>query len=368
MKQSNTQWNVATLMAIGLMTLSTMAHAEVAATPPPPVDMFASVNGELIPISTYKGLFAVERQKRFYHMTPPESQFLEFQAEIGQQLIETALMLQEAKRQDIAVDEEWVKRELAQMIAYERLGTTEEEIEQNRERVQATLQDRNRLDQLEKQVRVVAEPTESQIDSFYQQHPDKFTTPGQERVGLILVKVDPWAGADSWEIARLKSSAILESINNGVPFEELARQYSDDATAANGGDMGFQHEGMLGVGVAAAIKELKIGEISRPIQLLEGIAILRLIDRIEPKLNPIPEIVDRLKALWVREEMETVYKRFVAQLVAAADIQYLSEDYKQKVLQRLVEVREKMLADAAMEEAKKAETKSAMEETKKSRD
>ncbi|TAN52653.1 MAG: peptidylprolyl isomerase, partial [Rhodospirillales bacterium] len=63
------------------------------------------------------------------------------------------------------------------------------------------------------------------------------------------------------------------------PFPALARQFSQSATAAGGGDIGWIYEGQLPADLDGVVKTLKTGEVGNPIRTLSGIHILYLIER-----------------------------------------------------------------------------------------
>ena len=74
-----------------------------------------------------------------------------------------------------------------------------------------------------------------------------------------------------------KYQKIIKSINE-IGFKNSASIYSFSDSAKVGGDIGWINENSLNSKINKKIKNLKIGEISKPIILPTGILILKIID------------------------------------------------------------------------------------------
>jgi peptidyl-prolyl cis-trans isomerase SurA len=64
-----------------------------------------------------------------------------------------------------------------------------------------------------------------------------------------------------------------------VPFEQLARQYSDDGSAAKGGDLGWINPGDTVPEFERAMNALKDGEVSGPVQSPFGWHLIQVLAR-----------------------------------------------------------------------------------------
>ena len=51
-------------------------------------------------------------------------------------------------------------------------------------------------------------------------------------------------------------------MKNGAAFSEIAKKYSDDETAATGGELGILTEEQMNKGIRSELKKLKVGETS----------------------------------------------------------------------------------------------------------
>jgi peptidyl-prolyl cis-trans isomerase SurA len=82
--------------------------------------------------------------------------------------------------------------------------------------------------------------------------------------------------------ARHKIDMIEQQLTAGVDFSQLAMDYSEDANASAGGDLGFVPESALNSSDPAlrdTVLKLRVGEISKPIAQRDGYRILKLLGR-----------------------------------------------------------------------------------------
>jgi parvulin-like peptidyl-prolyl isomerase len=136
----------------------------------------------------------------------------------------------------------------------------------------------------------------------------------------ILLAVAPSSGQPAWDAAKREAEAMVKRIRNGADFSEMARLSSQDESAEKGGDMGYLHRGMLPEALHAMIDQLKLGEVSEPIQILEGVGVFRLDDRIPPKLQDFSRVIERSTDLLHRERKEKAWQDFVVKMRGAATI------------------------------------------------
>ncbi len=79
--------------------------------------------------------------------------------------------------------------------------------------------------------------------------------------------------------ARNRLLQLKERIDNGTPFDELARLHSEDASASKGGDLGWLNPGDTVPEFEKAMDALKPGEVSAPIQSPFGWHLIQVLER-----------------------------------------------------------------------------------------
>lgn len=118
---------------------------------------------------------------------------------------------------------------------------------------------------------------------------------------------------------------IRERVINGTArFEDMARQYSSDASASNGGDLGWVYEGDTVPEFARVMDELKPGELSEPVRSPFGWHLIQVLERRTD--NASPERV-RMQARQVLRERRSdeAYQEWLRQLRDRTYVEYRLE-------------------------------------------
>lgn len=286
-------------------------------------DYIAIVGGERISMRQYVGALRKGMRDKFYHGKTPENELKKFRKEVAEGLVTRLLSIQEAKRQGIKPDMKAVKEATDR---FDQSFKDNPDWPAAREQVLKELKEKligdSLAEELEKKIRDIPLPNNTQLKKFYENNKDLFTTPEKIRVSLIMLKVDPSSPSEIWQQANEEARDILERINKGADFADMARIHSSDKSAQDGGDMGYIHTGMLGAGAQKVLDIMEPGEISAPVVLLEGVAIFRLDDRVKPTLNPLEVVKERATKVYLRNEGEKAWNDLIARLKAETKIEY----------------------------------------------
>lgn len=287
-------------------------------------DVVANVNDHVITAEEFQAFFSRARRQTFYHGTPPPAELEAFRVKTLQDLINRLVLLDEATRRGLEPDQGKVEAGM-QQVTQRLQGNPEWEQQKDSALIslRQQLESGDIIRQLEVITRDVGEPSQQELLAYYESHPDTFTEPRQNKVSLILFGVDPSAANEDWELARELAADLIERLRAGEDFATLAQEFSTDPTRANGGDMGYLHQGMLNDQAESALSELAPGEISAPVKTLEGYAVLRLDDIREPVKRPFGEVIARATALWQREEGDRAWKSLIENLRDSASISIL---------------------------------------------
>ena len=87
--------------------------------------------------------------------------------------------------------------------------------------------------------------------------------------------------------AEAGAQQLLAQIQQGAPFEAVARQFSASATAASGGDSGWLTAEELPAAIRPVVDQLSPGEVSQPIATAEGVYLVQLRQRSSGGARPI---------------------------------------------------------------------------------
>jgi parvulin-like peptidyl-prolyl isomerase len=304
-----------------LTFLTPAAHAEDA--PPAAVEqLYATVNGKPITLKEFHVAYGNYLRQKYYHGQVPEDRLAEAKKEVSDLLIERILLLDDAKRRGLSADETQVNKTIA---GYESRYAASPEWQEKRNALlpglKQQLEEQDLLNQMEAIGHKVGEPSETATREYYKTHSDLFTEPEKMRLHTILLKVDPSASKAQWDAAREEANRLIAKLRAGEnSFDELASLHSHDKSAEKGGDMGYLHRGMIPDPVQAQIDAQPLGAVGAPIDVLEGIAIFRLDERIPAKLMAYADVATRAGELLKREQVDNAWKNFVKGLRTAANV------------------------------------------------
>jgi parvulin-like peptidyl-prolyl isomerase len=218
--------------------------------------------------------------------------------------------------------------------------------EQTRDRIIVQAMQRRQLDR-----NVVVSPYK--IDSYYQEHKDRFHVDDQIKLRIIYVKrlppplptppavpvtpvVDgtnpPSAMADTnaatpvvetlppVDTARQLADEIVAKLDKGENFEKLARAYSEGKEAKEGGDWGWIGRDVLRKELNTVAFQLKPSEHSPVIETAEGYYLLQ-VDAVKPAYTkPLTEVRNEVEQLLLQEQHTKMQADWVKELRAKAYI------------------------------------------------
>lgn len=151
--------------------------------------------------------------------------------------------------------------------------------------------------------RVTLSPGE--IKEFYDTHPGEFEGVPEVRARQILVR----AGTTrSEELAKSTMQSIVDQLQQGADFAELAKTYSESSDAAAGGEMDWTRKGRFMARIDNAIFKLEPGQTSDPIQTQLGLHLFKVDEkRVSDGLTyqeAIPRIENYLYKKKVADELK----------------------------------------------------------------
>jgi len=118
-----------------------------------------------------------------------------------------------------------------------------------------------------------------EVEEFFEAYKDSLPKVPEE-VELSQIFVVPKPDTTFEKQTRDKLNAIRDSILAGGDFADFAKRYSQDGSAAGGGDLGWAKRGLVFVPeFEAAVFALKEGEISPVIKTEYGYHIIQLLER-----------------------------------------------------------------------------------------
>ncbi len=137
----------------------------------------------------------------------------------------------------------------------------------------------------------------------------------QQRARHILLRTSPQM---TEKVALARMADILKKIASGqATFEQMARENSQDGSAAKGGDLGFASPGQFVPEFEKVLNGLQAGEMSQPVVSRFGVHLIQLIERREVALTE-QQKRDSVRAQLREQRFEPAYEDWARELRAAA--------------------------------------------------
>ena len=207
----------------------------------------------------------------------------------------------EFRRRSELVHAEYVHIPLAQFEAA--IQPTEDEVkarfESNKDRYR--LPERRVLsyllvDPIELRTKVL--PTGAEVENYYRANPAEFTTPPQVCGRHILVKLKQSADAKEGHddaSAKAMAEAALARLTKGEPFEKVAKEASEDTSAANGGSLGCFGKDQMVPEFSAAAFSLAPGAMSDLVKSSFGYHIIKVDTTLPGSTQPLDQARKRIE-------------------------------------------------------------------------
>ena len=271
--------------------------------------VLAIVNNDAITLSELQEAIAVYRYENRERATESSDQLIQ---QFLTRMIDSRLQVQEAEREKIAIEETEIDEELADRIKKMNLKNREEfeaalkaqgiPLAAIRKRVADELR-RGRI--ISRKVRLRVSVTEDEVAQYLEANRPKLETGLSYHAAHILIVPETGPEDAAWENARIRAGLIRDDLLRGANFAELAKQYSRDASARDGGDLGTLKRGELSQEIEAQILALSPGQISPPYRSALGYHVFRLESKETLEGEGLARVKAQIREILFREKFDT---------------------------------------------------------------
>jgi len=227
---------------------------------------------------------------------PSQEEALSLKLNVIEQLVNNEILLERAKKLNLEASDGEVEDKFTELKS----PFTEEEFQrQLRSRgmgVDDLKRDLRRQLSIQKllnrEVAAKISISDQEVTDFYNANHNQFNVAEpQFRISQIVItpRRDPQIrnrkndDATNEAEAERKAKMLMDKLNSGADFAQLAMDYSEDPnTAATGGDLGYIPESALNQSdpiLKHTVQSLKPGQVSQPMVLKDSIRILKLVAR-----------------------------------------------------------------------------------------
>jgi peptidyl-prolyl cis-trans isomerase SurA len=140
----------------------------------------------------------------------------------------------------------------------------------------------------------------------------------QTRPRHILLRPSPQLSVN---VAKQRLADMRTQIENGsATFENLARQYSEDGSAAQGGDLGWVNPGAFVPEFEQAMNRLSVGGISPPVESRFGVHLIQVVERRETTLDA-KQVREQARNALREQKFEEAYLEWIKELRSRAYVE-----------------------------------------------
>lgn len=179
-------------------------------------------------------------------------------------------------------------------------------------------------EKLREKVASVEDPTDDQIVSYINENLDTYND--ARRSSHILFKVADDATDEESAEVEAKAQEVLDKLNAGeVEFADAAKEYSEDSSADDGGDVGWDKLTTFVTEYQDALSALSTGQMSGLVKTTYGYHIILCTDQFNVEsvssADEIPEAVrDAISSKIKTEEESAKYSTWLNDYIDKADI------------------------------------------------
>ena len=288
----------------------------------------AVVNDEVILLSELEDAFSPLRKQ--YQVSNQGEELVNKLArgkeEVLNQLVETRILLQEARARSIEVSPE----EVAAMFENVKIMfPSEDKFKQALEEqglsptlLSKRLEDQARIKRLvEQEVKLRISVDGEEARQYYETNRDKFFHGIQYRLQHILIKNIPGKESE----AAAKAQEVLAKIKEGADFSLLAKEYSEDPNTPVSGDLGFLEKDELMPEMKEIVETLKAGEVSGVIKTRLGYEIIKVGAIKEASAKGFDEVKEEITQKLFQDKFASAYNQWLEGLKKNSYIQIHKE-------------------------------------------
>jgi len=164
------------------------------------------------------------------------------------------------------------------------------------------------------EVKTEMELPESEIAKYYEDNLTQFQDLEKVKVSRIFLPLE----GKEMDAVKTEAQGIMDRINNGEDFVSLAQIFSKDDKAIEGGDWGLFDWRSLPAIELDEIERLGAGVVSNPLELADGVSILKVTQKEPVKQQPLEDVTERITTILKDQKAREEVDRIAAGLEKAA--------------------------------------------------
>jgi len=253
----------------------------------------------------------------------------ELREKVLNQMVDEKLTDQEVERYNIRVSEEAIDKTIEEMK--KRTYMTDQQLRDSLEKEGLTMDDyRERMKNQILRVRLVNREvkskiviTDEDIRAYYEKNRSQYVGEGSVHLRQIVMAMPSMGSEEEKQAVRDRMALVREKAENGEPFGDLAREYSESPDAKDGGELGTFELNDLAPQILKSISGLKGGEVSDVLETERGLQLFyideliagegKTLEEVSMEIENIlyDEIVNRKFMTWLNDLRERSHIKII---------------------------------------------------------
>jgi peptidyl-prolyl cis-trans isomerase C len=285
----------------------------------------AKVNGEPVLRGSYQHSLTILRDRLAARENSVE-EYLNAKFDVFDGLVANELLYQESKRQGVTVSESELYGEL------ERIGKDKGGVDGfvqwmgsfglTRDQAIESVRKRLAVDRyIDETIARHIQADEQEMRDYYEDNQDRLSEPLRVRVSQILIRCGKKAPPEQVENRRRRAQEILDNIRGGGIYTALAREFSEDRSAALDGDIGFITKGSAFPELEAAAFDLEAGEVAELVRTEAGFHIIMVTERSGGTVPDYEAVKEACRRMVVNGKRNALVRAAIDRLRETADVE-----------------------------------------------
>ncbi|HEY8219402.1 MAG TPA: SurA N-terminal domain-containing protein [Methylobacter sp.] len=146
--------------------------------------------------------------------------------------------------------------------------------------------------------------SDDKLKAFYEEQKDQYTTPERRKISHILFAINDKTDEKTALEKALKAKKELANKD----FATLAAEVSDDKlTAKTGGDLGLFNAGVMEKSFEDAASSLKLGEVSNPVKSAFGYHLIKVTELVPGEVKPFEAVKNEVTKAFQKAQAENAF-------------------------------------------------------------
>lgn len=165
---------------------------------------------------------------------------------------------------------------------------------------------------IDRQVKRKVSITDEDVERYYKLNASNYRANERARLRHILLSLSENAPADRVQNVMERSKELHRRIAGGADFAAIAREFSEGAGQAAGGEIGWVNRGSLIAGLEeVAFQKLSVGQVSEPFRTSMGIHIVKLEARDAGAVQPLSTVAPRIREELLNKALEERFAKWL---------------------------------------------------------